>query len=75
MDFDCTTCGATLSSPSVTGRFLKKVTSLSEALTQEGKGSGGVMRPEQVVKDWGCGAGSCCSPKALQSAFLTYAVM
>lgn len=54
MDFDGFTCSATLSSPSVTGRFLKKVTSLSGALRQErrkGKGGSEVTRTGQVVKD------------------------
>lgn len=48
MDFDCTTCSATLSSPSVTGRFLKKVTSISEAGGQGGRGGGGVVMGPEV---------------------------
>lgn len=57
MDFDGTTCSGTLSSPSVTGRFLKKVTSLTETRRREdegraGEGGGGgeVMGLEQEVK-------------------------
>lgn len=69
MDFDCTTCSATLSSPSVTGRFLKKVTSISEAGAQEG--SGGVMRPERAVKDQRLelGIGLLLQPQGVQSSF------
>lgn len=41
MDFDGTTCSGTLSSPSVTGRFLKKVTSLTETRRWEDEGRAG----------------------------------
>lgn len=59
MDFDCTTCSATLSSPSVTGTFLKKVTSISEA-GQDGQGGGGaVMGPELWI-------GFLLQPKVVQ---------
>lgn len=61
MDFDCTTCSATLSSTSVTGRFLKKVTSISEAGGQDGQGGGGVaMGPE---RGW---TGLLLQPKVVQ---------
>lgn len=55
MGFDGTTCSGTLSSLSVTGRFLKKVTSLTETRRREhegraGEGGGEVMGLEQEVK-------------------------
>lgn len=56
MDFDCTTCGASLSSPSVTGRFLKKVTSLSEALTQERRRGRGAAEWWGQSRCWKTGA-------------------
>lgn len=73
MDFDDTTCSATLSSPSVTGRFLKKghfTLRGTETGAQRGKGNSEVTRLEQVAKDqrlklW---VGLLLQPKGVQSA-------